>query len=38
MRPVAVLREKLPNAPVVETLDEALACFLEIFRKNGEGV
>jgi phosphoserine/homoserine phosphotransferase len=38
MRPVAVLREKLPSAPVVDTLDEALACFLDIFRKNGEDV
>ena len=38
MRPVAVLREKLPSAPVVDTLDEALACFLDIFRKNGENV
>jgi len=38
MRPVAILREKLPNAPIVETLDEALACFLDIFRKNGEDV
>lgn len=35
MRPVPVLRQELPNAPVVQTLDEALVCFLEIFRKNG---
>lgn len=35
MRPVPILREQLPNAPVVETLDEALVCFLDIFRKNG---
>ena len=38
MRPVAVLREKLPGAPIVENLDEALACFLDIFRKNGGDV
>ncbi|HKQ20169.1 MAG TPA: bifunctional phosphoserine phosphatase/homoserine phosphotransferase ThrH [Candidatus Eisenbacteria bacterium] len=35
MRPVPVLRQELPNAPVVETLDQALVCFLDIFRKNG---
>ena len=35
MRPVPVLRQELPNAPVVQTLDEALVCFLDIFRKNG---
>ena len=35
MRPVPILRQELPNAPVVETLDEALVCFLDIFRKNG---
>jgi phosphoserine / homoserine phosphotransferase len=35
MRPVPVLRQELPDAPIVQTLDEALVCFLEIFRKNG---
>jgi len=35
MRPVPVLRQELPDAPVVQTLDEALVCFLDIFRKNG---
>lgn len=35
MRPVPFLRQELPNAPVVETLDQALVCFLDIFRKNG---
>ena len=34
-RPVAALLEQLPNAPVVEGLDEALSRFLEIFRSNG---
>ena len=37
-RPVAVLRDQLPSARVVESLDEALACFLEIFRRNGSDV
>lgn len=35
MRPVPVLRKELPDAPVVETLDQALVCFFDIFRKNG---
>jgi phosphoserine/homoserine phosphotransferase len=34
-RPVAALRERLPDARVAETLDEALVYFDEIFRKNG---
>jgi phosphoserine/homoserine phosphotransferase len=34
-RPVDALRELLPDAPVVEGLDEALARFLAIFRSNG---
>lgn len=34
-RPVAALLEQLPDAPVVEGLDDALARFLEIFRGNG---
>jgi phosphoserine / homoserine phosphotransferase len=34
-RPVAKLREELPNAVVVDTLDEALASFQEVFRRNG---
>ncbi len=34
-RPVPSLREELPNAPVVEGLDEALAAFTAVFRKNG---
>jgi len=34
-RPVAALLEQLPDAPVVEGLDEALSRFLEIFRSNG---
>ncbi|HYJ32250.1 MAG TPA: bifunctional phosphoserine phosphatase/homoserine phosphotransferase ThrH [Candidatus Binatia bacterium] len=34
-RPVAALREALPQAPVVDGLDEALSRFLEIFRQNG---
>jgi phosphoserine/homoserine phosphotransferase len=37
-RPVPALREELPRAPVVEGLDEALACFMDIFRKNGSDV
>lgn len=38
MRPVPVLRKELPDAPVVETLDQALVCFFDIFRKNGGDV
>jgi phosphoserine/homoserine phosphotransferase len=34
-RPVAKLREELPGAVVVDTLDEALVSFLEVFRRNG---
>ena len=34
-RPVEKLRTELPQAPTVQTLDEALSRFLEIFRKNG---
>jgi len=34
-RPVDALREELPAARVVESLDEALGCFQEIFRRNG---
>jgi phosphoserine/homoserine phosphotransferase len=34
-RPVQALRELLPDAPVVEGLDEALSRFLGIFRSNG---
>lgn len=34
-RPVETLRKELPAARVVESLDEALACFQEIFRRNG---
>lgn len=34
-RPVPALREQLPDAPAVDGLDEALACFLDIFRRNG---
>jgi phosphoserine/homoserine phosphotransferase len=37
-RPVAVLRDRLPSARVVESLDEALGCFMEIFRRNGSDV
>ena len=37
-RPVAALREQLPQATVVDGLDDALACFLGIFRKNGSEV
>jgi len=36
-RPVPALRERLPDAPVVQGLDEALERFTEIFRKNGSG-
>jgi phosphoserine/homoserine phosphotransferase len=34
-RPVQALRDSLPNALVVDGLDEALAAFMEIFKKNG---
>src|SRR2546425_677285 len=34
-RPVAALRERLPSAPTVQGLDEALQIFLQIFRMNG---
>jgi phosphoserine/homoserine phosphotransferase len=34
-RPVPALTEALPDAPVVEGLDDALARFLAIFRQNG---
>jgi len=34
-RPVQKLRDEVPNAPVVEGLDEALAAFTTIFRRNG---
>jgi len=34
-RPVDALRSELPGARVVESLDEALGCFQEIFRRNG---
>ena len=34
-RPVAALREALPDAPVVDGLDDALARFMAIFRSNG---
>ncbi|HSQ60635.1 MAG TPA: bifunctional phosphoserine phosphatase/homoserine phosphotransferase ThrH [Acidobacteriota bacterium] len=34
-RPVRKLTEELPNAPIVEGLDEALATFMAIFRENG---
>jgi phosphoserine phosphatase len=34
-RPVRKLTEELPNAPIVEGLDEALAAFMAIFRENG---
>lgn len=37
-RPVPKLREELPSAPVVQTLDEALEHFLRIFRTNGSDV
>jgi phosphoserine/homoserine phosphotransferase len=37
-RPVQALRDQLPNAPVVEGLDDALAAFMGIFRKNGSEV
>jgi phosphoserine/homoserine phosphotransferase len=34
-RPVDTLRERLPGAPVVDNLDEALRHFIEIFQRNG---
>jgi phosphoserine/homoserine phosphotransferase len=34
-RPVQRLRDEIPDAPVVEGLDEALAAFIAIFKKNG---
>ena len=34
-RPVEKLRTELPQAPTVQTLDEALELFMGIFRKNG---
>jgi phosphoserine/homoserine phosphotransferase len=34
-RPVAALRHELPDARVVESLDDALGYFLDIFRRNG---
>jgi phosphoserine/homoserine phosphotransferase len=34
-RPVPALRDLLPEAPVVDGLDEALASFRAIFRQNG---
>jgi len=37
-RPVAALLEQLPQATVVDGLDDALACFMGIFRKNGSDV
>ena len=37
-RPVAALREQLPQATVVDSLDDALASFMAIFRKNGSDV
>ncbi len=37
-RPVAALREQLPAAREVQSLDEALERFLEIFRRNGSDV
>ena len=37
-RPVPALVEHLPNATVVHGLDEALAVFMNIFRKNGQFV
>jgi len=36
-RPVEKLRTELPQAPTVQTLDEALELFMGIFRKNGSG-
>jgi len=37
-RPVGALREQLPAARVADSLDEALAYFMEVFRKNGSEV
>jgi phosphoserine/homoserine phosphotransferase len=37
-RPVQALRDQLPGAPIVDGLDDALACFQAIFRKNGSDV
>ncbi|MBI4365099.1 MAG: bifunctional phosphoserine phosphatase/homoserine phosphotransferase ThrH [Candidatus Latescibacteria bacterium] len=37
-RPVPALREHLPQAPVVQGLDEALNRFMEIFRSNGSSL
>jgi phosphoserine/homoserine phosphotransferase len=34
-RPVAALRERLPDAPVADSLDDALVHFNAIFRRNG---
>ena len=34
-RPVAALKDLLPEAPTVQGLDEALVLFTEIFRSNG---
>jgi phosphoserine phosphatase len=34
-RPVQALRDHLPNATVVDGLDEALAAFMGIFKRNG---
>ncbi len=34
-RPVAALRERLPNAPIAQSLDDALKIFLDIFRGDG---
>jgi phosphoserine/homoserine phosphotransferase len=34
-RPVPALREQIPGGRVVQDLDEALAVFFEIFRRNG---
>ncbi len=34
-RPVAALRERLPEAPVADGLDAALELFVRIFRSNG---
>jgi phosphoserine/homoserine phosphotransferase len=37
-RPVQALKDQLPKAPVVDGLDDALAAFMGIFRKNGSEV
>ncbi len=37
-RPVDALRERLPGARVVDSLDEALGHFIQIFQKNGSDV